>query len=275
MRYDAFRTIMSEGHYTSELALRNNTTIRRLFAEIIGTLCLSHKKYSFESVKINREEEFDMTQMPERLKAPTIYFAEPLFLKEDPKEMFIAINEFAYHISPEGANMRTAAYWIEWTIEFDILCKKRKQACLCQRRTAIPVEKKFQSDLIWLVWDALQHYCEMRKAPILDKIMGALLRLFCIKYTTGSCKRRRYLLYFAVAMLTEPLDVSGEMISAENKLKLQTVVENVNLVYKQIKKSEVSPNMEYLFSGIKKDNAFEKSIQKLEMMKTIDPFSQR
>jgi len=51
-------------------------------------------------------------------------------------------------------------------------------------------------------------------------------------------------------------------------------VENINAVYKQIKKSEESPNMEYLFSGIKKDNAFEKSIQKLEIMKSVDLYSQ-
>jgi hypothetical protein len=270
MRYNAFRTIMSQGHFTSELALRNNPTIRRLFAEVIGTLCLSSKKHSFESLKINREEEFDMTQMPERLKAPTIYYAEPVFHKEDPKELFIAMNEFAYHISKDSANMVSASYWIEWAVEFELLCKKRKEVCKCLRRSDISVETKFQRDIIWLVWDILQHYCSLKKSPFLDKLMGALLRLFCIKYTTGSCKRRRYLLYFAVALLTEQVDGTIELMTAENKIKIQTVVENVNTLYKNIKKNEESPNMEYLFSGIKKDNTFEKSIQKLELMRSMD-----
>jgi hypothetical protein len=274
MRYGAFRAIMSEGHFVSELALRNNATIRRLFAEIIGTLCLSPKKHSFESLKINREEEFDMTQMPERLKAPTIYYAEPIFKKDDPKELFIAMNELAYHISPDSANMVSASYWIEWAVEFDLLCKKRKEGCKCERRGKIPVENKFQSDIIWLVWDVLQHYCEKKQSPILTKLMDALFRLFCVKYTTGACKRRRYLLYFAVALLTEPLDPRIELVSQENKVKLSAVVENVNAVYKQIKRSEESPNMEYLFSGLKLDNTFEKSIQKLEMMKSLDQYSQ-
>jgi hypothetical protein len=170
MRYNAFRAIMSEGHFTSELALRNNPTIRRLFAEVIGTLCLSSKKHSFESLKINREEEFDMTQMPERLKAPTIYYAEPVFHKEDPKELFIAMNEFAYHISKDSANMVSASYWIEWAVEFELLCKKRKEVCKCLRRADIPVETKFQRDIIWLVWDILQHYCSLKKSPFLDKL---------------------------------------------------------------------------------------------------------
>lgn len=274
MRYEVFRKVMEEGHFTTELALRNNPTIRRLFAEIIGTLCLSPKKHSFEALHINREEEFDMTQMPERLKAPTIYYVEPIFRKDDPKELFIAMNEFAYHISADGSNMMTASYWIEWTVEFDLLCKKRKEACRCDRRSHIPVENKYQCDIIWLVWDVLQHYCEKKESPILTKIMNSLLRLFCVKYTTGSCKRRRYLLYFAVALLTEVLDPHMEMITAENKGKLQTVVENINAVYKQIKRSEESPNMEYLFNGLKKDNSFEKSIQKLQIMKNVDIYSQ-
>jgi hypothetical protein len=274
MRYNAFRQIMAEGHFTTELALRNNPTIRRLFAEIIGTLCLSSKKHSFEALKINREEEFDMTQMPERLKAPTIYYVEPVFRKDDPKELFIAMNEFAYHVSPDSGNMVSASYWIEWAVEFDLLCKKRKEPCHCDRRGHIPIENKYQRDIIWLAWDVLQHYCEKKESPILTKIMGALLRLFCVKYTTGSCKRRRYLLYFAVALVTEPLDINTEMITAENKGKLQTVVENINTLYKQIKQSEESPNMEYLFNGLKKDNALEKSIQKLQIMKSVDTYSQ-
>lgn len=273
MRYETFRQIMNEGHYVSELALRNNSTIRRLFAEIIGTLCLSTKKHSFEALRINREEEFDMTQMPERLKAPNIYYVESVFRKDDPKELFIPLNEFAYHISPDSNNMASASYWIEWVIEFDILCKKRKEVCGCERRTATPVENKYQRDIIWLIWDILNHYCEKKGSPILVKIMGALKRLFCIKYTTAACKRRRYMLYFAVALITEPTDAMTEMITGENKVKLQTVVENIHTIYKQIKKKEESPNMEYLFSGIKKDNAFEKSIQKMEIMKSLDVYT--
>jgi hypothetical protein len=84
-RYNVFRNIMNQGHFTSELQLRNNDTIRRMFAEIITIIAQSPKKASFESIKIKREEEFDITQMTERLKAPSITFAEPIIHKDDPK----------------------------------------------------------------------------------------------------------------------------------------------------------------------------------------------
>ena len=132
--------------------------LRKLFAEIISTITLSNKKNSFEAIKINRQEEFDMTQMTERLKAPNVTFIEPIFKKEDPKELFIAVNEFCYNISNERKNMLSACYWIEWMVEFDAICKKRKEFCYCERRQFVNVEKKYSRDIIWILWDALLYY---------------------------------------------------------------------------------------------------------------------
>jgi len=77
-RFEIFRNIITQGQYLNELQLRNHPTIRKLFAEIISALTLSNKKHSFEPIKINREEEFDMTQMTDRLKAPTVKYVESI-----------------------------------------------------------------------------------------------------------------------------------------------------------------------------------------------------
>lgn len=267
MRFTIFRNIMTQGHYINEIELRNNDKIRKLFAEVISTLTISNKKHSFESIKINRIEEFDITQMTERLKAPHIKYAETIFKKGDPKELYIAINEFAYNISSDGSNMRTACYWIEWVIEFDIICKKRKETTYCERRIQ-PVEAKYQKDIIWLIWDCLLKYSEERNNSFIHKIMNSIMSVFCIKYTTGSCKKRRYLLYFAVALLTEPVPTAIEIVS--NKEIVHNVVEKINEVYKQIKKNEDSPNTEYLFSGLDKQQTFEESVRRMEMLQSID-----
>jgi hypothetical protein len=268
MRYDIFKNIMTQGHYIDELQLRNNTQLRKLFAEIISTVALSNKKNSFEPIKINREEEFDMTQMTERLKAPSVKYIEPIFKKEDPKELFIAVNEFAYNICNERKNMLSACYWIEWVVEFDAICKKRKEFCYCERRQFVNVEKKYSRDIIWILWDALLHYNSLFNNPFINKLMDALLTLFSIKYTTASCKKRRYLLYFAVAILTENVPTDIELTT--NKVVIQNVVEKINQVYKQIKKNEESPNTEYLFANLEKQNNFEKSIKKMELLNNMD-----
>ena len=266
MRFEGFRQIIQQGHHLNELQLRNHPTIRRLFAEVIATLTYSERKHSFESIKINRVEEFDMTQMTERLKAPSMRYAEGLFLKEDPKELYIAINEFCFHL--ENRNMVNACYWVEWIIEFDLICRKRKESCLCQKRLEKPVENKYQRDIIWLVWDGLMATVEKMGNPFIEKLMGSLLTLFCIKYTTGACKKRRYLLYFAVALLTEPVPTHIDLVV--KKELLANAVEKIGEVYKQIKKNEQSPNTEYLFNNLEKASNFEKSIRKLEMMESMD-----
>ena len=267
MRFNIFRNIMGQGHFIHEIELRNNDQIRRLFAEIVSTLSLSNKKHSFESIKINRLEEFDITLMTERFKAPSIKYVDGIFKKEDPKELYIAINEFAYNISPDGSNMRNACYWIEWVIEFDIICKKRKEPTQCQRRI-LPVENKYQKDIIWLVWDCLLKYSEERKNPFIDKIMNSIMSVFCIKYTTGACKKRRYLLYFAVALLTEPVPTAIEIVTKKDII--QNVMEQINQVYKQIKKNEESPNTDYLFSNLDQRQTFEESVRRMELLQSVD-----
>jgi len=268
MRFEVFKNIMSQGHFISELDLRNNLNMRKLFAEIISTIATSNKKHSFEALKINREEEFDMTQMTERLKAPNVKFIEPIFKKDDPKELFIAVNEFAYNVSQERKNMLSACYWIEWMVDFDAICKKRKQPCFCETRPFLKVEKKYSKDIIWILCDALLYYASLTKNEFIIKLMKAIIDIFSIKYTTASCKKRRYLLYFAVEILCEPVPINIELMA--NKEMVQNVVDKINSVYKQIKKNEHSPNTDYLFANIDKQNTFEQSMKKMEIMNSMD-----
>ena len=271
MRFEIFKNIISKGQYLTELDLRNDLTVRKLFAEIISTLALSNRKHSFEPIKINREEEFDMTQMTERLKATSIHYADGILLKEDPKELFIAVNEFAYHLSKDSKSTIDACYWIEWIIEFDAICKKRKQVCSGERRKHIPVENRFQKDIIWILWDVLEHYIKEIDNSYTTRLYDALMEIFCIKYTTASSKKRRFLLYFAVALLTEQVPNNIELMP--QKPLIQNIVDKINEIYKQIKKSEESPNTEYLFAGIKDNSSFELSMKKMELMNSMSGFN--
>lgn len=267
-RMQIFSNIIQQGHFTSELQLRNNLTIRKLFAEIITIITLSPKKNSFETIKINRIEEFDITQMTDRFKAPNITFIENIIMPEDPKELIVAINEFAFQISNNKPNMLLACYWIEWIIEFDIICKKRKEPCLCQRRKN-EVEHKYQRDIIWMIWDTLIYYSSKLNPQnlFIENLMKSLKNIFITNYTTGCCKKRKYLLYYAVELLTEHVPTNIELITEKEILK--NVNDKINDVYKQIKKNEESPNTDYLFSGLNSNNNFEKSIQKMDMLNSM------
>jgi hypothetical protein len=98
--------------------------------------------------------------------------------------------------------------------------------------------------------------------------MKSLVNLFCIKYTNASAKKRRYIFYFAVTLITEPVPSHIELIS--DKPIVQNVVDQINHIYKQIKMNEISPGTDYLFNGLESQNTFDKSIQKLDIMNKID-----
>ena len=178
MRIENFKSILQNGYIDNEIRMRNNPKIRKLFAEIIGVLCYSRKKHSFENIKIKKHEEFNMTHMSSKLNAPTVKYAEPFFQKGDPKEIFIAINEFAYHISKDSKNIVTSCYWFEWLIEFEAISKRKKENCQCERRVFAPVLDKYQMDIIWMIWELLLFECQKLNHPTKNKIMNLCIYIY-------------------------------------------------------------------------------------------------
>ena len=267
VRIQTFKKILQNGYAQSELSMRNNSKIRKLFGEICFILCSVKRKHCFESISIKKEE-FEMVNMTNKLNAPNVYYANTVFRKDDPKELFIAINELVYNISNDGKNTMQACYWVEWIMEFEHICKIKKEKCLCERRSDIPVDSKFQIDIIWIIWDVLFYYSN-DKSELIKKIMKSLLNLYCLRYGNSQSifKKRKYLIYYAVSILTETIINIGneELISNEQKEKLVIVLNKIDNIYKQIKKNEKSPNTDYLFNTTNKSN-LEKTIEKLEKM---------
>ena len=266
MRYEKFKNIISSGYGDDLLRLRNNPTIRSMFAEIICIVCSSNKKHSFQGIKINKQEEYDIIHMSNKLKAPSVTNAQTFYRKDDPKELFIAINEFAYHISSDSNNGLQACFWLEWIMEFQSICIKKKEKCLCERRSNIPVDDKFQMDPIWVLWEIILDNSK-NIDNIKMKILNSILKLYCLKYTPSVKKKRRYLIYYAISILTEKYDTKIEII--KDKELVETVVKKINSVYKQIKKNEIGPKVDYLMTDIRK-SSLEKTIDKLQMINKYD-----
>jgi len=274
MRFNNFKEIVSNGYVDNELRMRNNEKIRKLFCEIMCVLCDAKRKHSFDNIKIKKED-FDMTHMLDRFKAPSVKYAEDIFLKDDPKELYVAINELAYNLSQDGKNIISACYWIEWITEFENVCKNKKEFCKCERRSSMPVDAKFQMDIIWIVWDIFLNQSEKINNPLIKKIVNASLNLFTLKYSNNCNKKRKYILYFVVSLLCEKVSFDEEIIRESQKPFVNTIIKNIETIYKQIKKNEESPGTEYLFKDIKSSN-LEKTIEKLEKMNNFgDTFTPR
>ena len=263
LRIENFKQIINNGYVGNELRLRNSDKIRKMFCEITCVLCDAKRKHSFDNIKIKKDD-FDMTQMTDRFKAPTAYYGNEYFMKEDPKELFIAVNELAYNLSDESKNVIQSCYWIEWIIEFESICKMKKEKLVCERRSNIPVDSKHQMDVIWIVWDIFLQKSK-EKAVIIQKIIKALLTLFTLKYTSGCNRKRKYIIYFVVSLLCENVNLNEEIIREQQKEIVNSILKKIDTIYKQIKSNEETPGTDYLFKDVKASN-LEKTIEKLEAM---------
>ena len=75
--------------------------------------------------------------------------------------------------------------------------------------------------------------------------------------------------YFAICLLTEPVIMTQEIVS--NKETIEAVVKKIDTVYKQVKKNEIAPKMDYLagsMGGAKSD--LDKTIEKMDKLNSMN-----
>jgi len=70
-------------------------------------------------------------------------------------------------------------------------------------------------------------------------------------------------MYFVIEVFTEPYSLEEEIVRDKNKIN--TITQNINKIYKQIKKNEHSPGTDYLYKNLNASN-LQQSIAKLERM---------
>ena len=269
--FEKFKKIIISNYDDNDLNLRNNSDIRKIFAQIIVLLCLSKKKYSIQNLTIKNKSEFLINNLNNKLKAPSIEYANDIFNSGDPKEIFIAINEFLYNISEEGNDCTQSAYWFEWVIQYEKLSKNNINSCICAPRTFANVDERFKNDVIWIFWQCLLHESKKREENYF-KIINSYLNLFSIRYTSSCKQKRKYLIYACISFLTEKINFDVPIIDKKNIL--ENIVNNIDTIYLDIKKNEIIDST-YLENGSDtknlkiKDNTSKKSLTKIDKINQL------
>ena len=247
-----------------ELKCRNNEKIRKIFAEIICILCFSKKNHHFQNIRINIDE-FILTNITEKLKAPNVSHITPYYKKNDPYSLYIPFNEFVYSLSVK--NSLDCCYWFEYILNYESILKKKNEVCICEKRCFENVNPKLHTDIIWIFWEILLDFSS-KKGALYTKITNSSLHLFCIKYTFQMKQKRKYLIYFIIALLSMNIILEKEEIVVE-KQAISTILTKIDKIYVQIKKNEITPKTDYLFNNLAKNKNFEKTISQLEKMEAF------
>ena len=266
-RYTTFKDIMSVKYISNELDARNDKDIRHMFIEISYILCMSQIKHVMYPIKI-KNEQLQLIEVNHLMKAIDTSYGNRFFIKGDPMELFIPINEFAYHLSSDSKCKHDALFWSEWILSYESYCKQKKHKLKCERRSFAHVPPILQMDIIWILWEFIL-YESKNYSSIHQKIIKSLFELYCIRFSIGMKRKRRYILYHAVGLLCETclmnIPISSNGMEELNSVRIS------NNVYKQIKLNEKRGKEDYLFHGLEdqsKKNR-EMTIKKLSMLNDI------
>ena len=258
LKFKIFKDYINSG--VDELELRNYENIRILFCEIITILSLSNKVQTINRVKIKAEES-EYSALTSKLMADKIEYAQTVYCDEDPKELFIAINELIYNLHSKHPNQLLIYFWIEWILKYYALLKKNNSKIKCKNRD-YPVSDNQKHNVIFIIWDCIKTKDNENK--LINKCVDSLIQLFCIKYTPSCNNKRIYLLYLSVKLLISNNNISLPII--ENKENLLSIIKKNDYFYKKIKQNEVNQYTggEPIDEG--KKLAIDKSIEKLNII---------
>jgi hypothetical protein len=212
---------------SNDLDLRNKEEIRTILFSITLILCESKR----ETVLQDLHFEFKFENVFTNLKAPNVDYIKPYFKEGDPKEIFIPLNECAYHLI-ETKNRMDIFYWIDWMIQYDEQCSKNKKPLHCVSRDFITVKS---TNIIWILFEL---FLSFQEPDILYRVIQSLMKLFSIKYTPAINKKRKHILNLCVLLIIhDAVDFKTKIV--ENASIFIPIQENINMIFEQIKKNEI------------------------------------
>tara|TARA_B100000497_G_C7413928_1_gene260613 strand:- start:99 stop:596 length:498 start_codon:yes stop_codon:yes gene_type:complete len=132
-------------------------------------------------------------------------------------------------------------YWLNWIIEYDILCRKKKKIIGCVSRSLYENKKKLlETNIIWIVWDSL--FAVMKKercSQNLKNIVESIYSLFAVRYCVSTNKKRISLICHTIELLVLHKELKYDIAILKNNDEMTNLEENINVVMEQIKKHEV------------------------------------
>ena len=245
-RVQNFKQLVESNNNSNILDLRNNESIRVLFGEIIIILCKSSKQPTIQSIKINKSTDYSINHISNISKADSVEYIQSVFKEGDPQYLFVALNEFAYNISLKVKDSYKACYWIEWVIN-----AKTKTKNNSYKRNFIDISDKYKSDAIWIIWEIIILTSKYHNITI-QSIIRSLLSIFCLHYSHSVPKKRKFILYYAVELLCKPIDLTKPVW--KSKEEINTILEKINNIYKDINKNNLDKNSTSNNSNIKSEN---------------------
>jgi hypothetical protein len=220
------------------LNLRNNQECRNHLTDIVTLMTLSPKNKLKTLPKITTED-FRIDYFEEKLEAKHIYLLEKIIIHNDPSEINVVMNEFAFQITNRTGNLEKALYWLNWILEWEKLNIKKAEGFNCATRVRKYIKPQYHHDIVWMIWDVIFQEATIRNNDFLNKQLIALFKLFKYNFTSPGKRKKSPLIVHAINLLAYEDKIKWEaQITNQSRLFIQANANN-NLLYLEfIKKSK-------------------------------------
>lgn len=235
-KYEEFRELVSTEK--NIVTIRNNSQIRVIFFSITTVLCNSQKRSILDDLKCVFV--FKIETLYDNLKAPKIDYVNPFYRDFDPKEYLVPCNEFIYHLTVTKSKV-DIVYWINWIIEYDILCRKKQKNVLCETRKEIYSNSRrtLEGNIIWMIWEIVLKVSNDVVNEMFQNIINSILRLFSTRYTLTTNKKRIFMIYHAIEILLFYKDIKINTPIVDKTNCFNHLEKNISVIFEQIKEKEM------------------------------------
>ena len=179
--------------------LVNDQIIRNwlFFFTTLVTTCNTNKLFKMPKIE---QLDFDMKRQKQGLVSKNLNIVQHFLLKDDPKDIIIALSEICQYISNSQLQMREQRiiYWYSWIASYE---KHIHKGTMVVGYRDIPgVEMRFKRDFVWIIWDIVKHHTNESN----KKLVYILFYMYSSSFTKGNKRSRSNLLFFAIYLITNP-----------------------------------------------------------------------
>jgi len=220
-----------EGQYTLQnmTDIRNNHDARRLFCEVGASVALCRKSKLPNLPRIRPEHDFTPMVIQENLKAPSSMYARSLMKQEDPMELYVPVNEFAYCMRPETRDSIRGLYWVSWILAYASKYKlDNKTHLVCSYRSNDYVEEKYLRSPVWIIWSVVMEAARTSpQSGTLGPYIDALYKMYCLRWGQGDLRKRLPFLITAILFVCESTTLDIHYAVPHDITVVQQVVTNI------------------------------------------------
>lgn len=249
-KYSEFREVMSQNDGIQHV--QNSEKLRVIFCSITTVLSCADKLTILDHLQ--HKFLFKIESLYENLKAPNTTFVNLVYKQGDPVEYLIPFNEFIYHLT-ETKQKVDIIYWLNWIIEYDILCRKKKKTVGCVSRDIYQnARKNLETNVIWIIWDTLFTVINKGKySQNMINIVNSVYNLFTVRYCVSMNKKRISLICHTIEMILLHKEIKYNIPILSSSDEFANLEKNINTVMEQIKKNEIKPAQQEKIANNKMD----------------------